>query len=178
MKELFRIVGLILIAVMGLSLTACGGDDDDGGSGSGGAANYTSEEIVEMLTRKWNVYGHAKAVVDDYVLFDSDYTGTIEFTKDQKAKAKSSVWNEDKLDEDYTNEITLANFIDDYHKYKIIRKNGSPYISFGFEDHIRDYKIVSLTKTSFKLVLNEDYQRVDINGNPYTNHLEITIISQ
>ena len=28
MKKTFRIIGLMLIAVMGFSLTACGGDDD------------------------------------------------------------------------------------------------------------------------------------------------------
>ena len=178
MKKTFRFVGLMLIVAMGVCLTACGGDDD--GGGSGGDINYTSDEIIEMLTGKWEVYGHAKCVSDkaEAPNFDIDYTGTIEFTKEQRAKAKSSVWYEEKIG-DFTAKITLGSFIDDYYKYKITRKNGVTYISFGSDHSPNDFKIVSLTKTSFKLVLNKDFQ-VDepmISG-AYTSHVEITVISQ
>ncbi len=166
---------------MGFNLTACGGDD----GGSDGSVNYTSEEIIKMLTGKWEVYGHAKGTssnTDIYENFEGDYTGTIEFTEGQKAKTYSSVISEVKgknLDGGYyTDKITLAYFISDYYKYKITRKNGATYIAFGPDINPNEYKIVSLTKTSFKLVLNKDFKYKEEPMGDFTIHVELTVISQ
>lgn len=183
MKKPFIIVGLMLIALISLSLTACG--DDDGSSGS---VNYTSDEIIEMLTGKWEVYGHAKVTSSDTQIcenLDGDYTGTVEFTKEQRAKAKSSVIGEESVSMDgqtYTEKVTLADFISDYYKYKITRKNGAVYITFGSDEYPYNYKIVSLTKTSFKLVCDDihHFKYIGIGGKEVSVdfHYEITIISQ
>jgi DNA polymerase-3 subunit beta len=115
---------------------------------------------------------------------DGDYTGTIEFLDTKKVKVNSSVIQEIKqTDTDgskYTVKITLRDFISDYYKYSIIRKNGAAYISFGTGDENRPnhYKIVSLTKNSFKLIRDDTWQMGDNQKNPYTAHFEITIISQ
>ena len=178
MKKTFRFVGLILISVLSYGLTSCGSDGDDDG-GSGGGVDYTSDEIVEMLTGKWEVYGHAKATsnIENPSDFDSDYTGSIEFGANQSVKAKSTVMKEVKEEGGYTYNITLGSILDSSYKYKITRKNGATYISFGSDNYPKDFKIVSLTKKSFKLVMNQDFEGWDMKQS-YTTHAEITIISQ
>ena len=189
-KTLFGSLVMLVVLMMPM-LTSCGGDDGD----SSGSVNYTSDEIVELLTGKWEVYGHVKMTssnTDIIENIDGDYTGTIEFLDTKKVKVNSSVIQEIKqTDTDgskYTVKITLRDFISDYYKYSIIRKNGAAYISFGTGDENRPnhYKIVSLTKNSFKLIRDETRQLGDnqenpytVNqGTPYTVHYEITIISQ
>ena len=183
MKKTCRIVGLMLIAVMGFGLTACG--DDDGGSG--GSVNYTSDEIIEILTGKWGVYGHIKVTSsnsDIIMKVDGDYTGTIEFTDKQKVIAKSS---EIDMSITYpeghtsTEKTTLASVFSSY-KYTITRKNGAVYISLGSGEEPNEYKIVSLTKTSFKLVKDEmrEGKILGVDNHIYSVnlHIEVTIISQ
>ena len=175
---------ILMLVVLTLPLlTSCGGDDGD----SSGSVNYTSDEIVELLTGKWEVYGHVKTTssnTDVIENIDGDYTGTIEFLDTKKVKVNSPVIQEIKqTDPDgskHTYKITLRDFISDYYKYSIIRKNGAAYISFGTGDEKwpNHYKIVSLTKNSFKLIRDDTWQMGDNQKNPYTVHFEITIISQ
>ena len=181
MKKSFRLVGLILIAVMSLGLTACGSDDD---GGSGGSVNYTSDEIIELLKGKWEVYGHVKRTssnTDIVENIDGDYTGDIEFKDGQKVRVNSSTIQMVKMKvgglyQDYP--LTLDFFIDESSKYKIIRKNGAAYISFKPDSKFPyDYKIVSLNKNSFKLVMDE-VKQAESDGVSYTLHYEITVISK
>ena len=163
-KTLFGSLVMLVVLMMPM-LTSCGDDGD-----SSESVNYTSDEIVELLTGKWEVYGHVKITssnTDIIENIDGDYTGTIEFLDTKKVKVNSPVIQEIKqTDTDgskYTVKLTLRDFISDYYKYSIIRKNGASYISFGTGDENRPnhYKIVSLTKNSFKLIRDDTWQMGD-----------------
>lgn len=150
---------MLMLAVLALPmLTACGGDDD-GGGGNGGA-NYTSEEIVELLTGKWAIYGHAKLTDIEGLLKEGDYTGTIEFKSDQKFTVTSSTLFEFEgisANGQVSNfPITLKDLLDNYRPYSVLKKNGKTYISFGDSTLPMTFQIQSITKSSFKLVLDEN----------------------
>ena len=173
MKSIKVVKVMILASFSVLLFGACSSDDNNGDD-----ILYTSNEIIEILTGKWNIYGHVRISGDTDRVVDSDYTGTLEFKADQKYSAKSSVISTMGINningETYTWDEDIYDYLGDasYHKYSIIRKSDKYYIEFGHST----FEIVSLTKKSFKLVLDEDRPWGSPEDMHYA-HYYITIIS-
>jgi len=54
MKNLFKVFGIIaLVAIIGFSFAACGGDDGDGGGGGGGGNGFTITDIPAEYNGKY-----------------------------------------------------------------------------------------------------------------------------
>ena len=141
-----------------------------------------------MLIGVWDVHGHVKITADDKNIMEninSDYTGTIEFTKSSDyyvtgpviQKYKGLDWNGNHQ----TFELKFSDLFNDFGlnkgEYTITRKNGNAYISFSYDKkYPTDYKIVSLTNKGFKLVRDDMWKKVD--DNLLTSlHFEVTVIS-
>ena len=141
-------------------MVACGDDDDNVGNG----ISYTESEIVEILTGKWGINGFVRISTDGGEKIEGDYTGTVEFTNDQKYIFKCSVIE--------GTQISLSSLIEgnNYQKYSVLRKNGNSYITFGSSSNYKSFQIVSINKNSFKLIEDEDM--------PSSLHYYITIISE
>lgn len=174
---------MIMLMFVALPLIVSCGDDDN-------ATDLTTEEIVNMLTGKWDIKGTVRVdyVYSDIVLegdytgtkdydlkWEGDYTGTIEFTenKDCYIHNSSKIYLRDKQGNIYReNGISLTSELSYFleEKYSILRKNGKTYIAFGKQS----FQIVSLNKNSFKLLEDED---IDY-GYGETVHYYITIISK
>lgn len=175
MKEL-RLLEVMLLSVFSIFMVeACSSDDDNGDD-----ISYTSNEIIEILTGKWEIYGHVRISGDTDRMVDSDYTGTIEFKSDQKYSANSSVIStteiqNNKSGKTYTINNDISDYLGDasYHKYSIIRKNDRYYIEFAHAT----FQIISLTKKSFKLIMDEDVAWGSLDDLHYA-HQYISIISK
>ena len=179
MKKPFIIVGLMLIALMSLSLTACGDDNDNNG-----ASNYTEAEIIELLTGKWEVYGDVKVTVyETDETFTDSYKGNIEFKADKSVKFKITDGTKQKYSytaidgQTYEYEYYIEEaFIDNYNKYTILKKSGKNYISFGSSSNSYAFEIVSLTKNTFVLRIDDDIFNSD-NKSKAAGHVYMTIVS-
>lgn len=173
MKKL-KIWSMMMLVAMALPMMmACGSDKDDEG---GSNVNYTTDEIVEMLTGKWGIYGHVKCTTsqENTSDFTGDYTGTIEFTSDRKFTLSTSKMPYKNHGETF--EITLENIIDSYGSYTILKKNGKNYIQLEHnKDNRFSFLIQSLTPNSFKLVEDEDITLEYYTGDHYENHEIITM---
>ena len=72
MKNAIKLFGIIaLVAVIGFSMTACGGDDDDGGGGGGGGKTPTTADLVGT----WE-YSNA---IGDFSSFTFSGTNSVKF---------------------------------------------------------------------------------------------------
>ena len=174
MKELRFLKVMLFTAFSIFMVEACSSDDDNGDD-----ISYTSNEIIEILTGKWEIYGHVRISGDTDRKVDSDYTGIIEFKADQKYNAKSSIISTTGINningETYTWDEDLYDYLGDasYHKYSIIRKNDRYYIEFAHAT----FQIMSLTKKSFKLIMDEDVAWGSLDD-PHYAHQYISIISK
>ena len=151
MKKSVLLSVLLVLGMLPL-LFACSSDDDNS------AAELTSDEIVQLLTGKWEINGELKiknqGTGDS---FEGSYNGTIEFKKDNKIDFR--VTKGDK----YTVELGGKTYsmyleediIDDYYGYSILKKNGKNYIAFGSKSHPYNFEIVSLKASVLRLVLNQ-----------------------
>ena len=171
MKQL-KILSLMMLVVMAMPMmVACGDDDGDNG---GNGFSYTEAEIVEILTGKWTIYGHCIITNTDGNKFEDDYTGTVEFTDAKKYIFESS--------DIFFEGENLGDIIggNNYHKYSILRENGKYYIVFDCGMYVyQHFQVVSLTKTTFKLVEDEDLFFYSSAGNKDRKaHYYITIVSE
>ena len=157
MKKL-KIWSIMMLIVMALPLmVACGGDDDGGGN-----VDYTAEEIVNILTGSWKIYGHVTTKVcyagfynfPDESMIDQDYTGSIQFTADQKVTAHGPTFFEGKY---YVNNGLESATEMKYavNLYSLLRGTYSIYKSGGQTfiviNHYH-FRIETLTKSSFRLI--------------------------
>lgn len=108
------LVTLTLSVVM-----ACSSDDDE----ISGAADYTSDEIVELLTGKWEISGEVRISEPIGGKSQTNYTGTIEFKANQKYNVSNTI-----LFEDGDTNLYLSDILNNYRPYVILRKNGKNYI--------------------------------------------------
>ena len=86
MKKRFFISMSMLVCLVLPIMVACSSDDDD-------EMSYTSDEIVEILNGKWGVSGDFRFIFKDgdkMMTKEGNYTGTIEFKKDQKYAVQST----------------------------------------------------------------------------------------
>ena len=184
MKKI-KLLSILMLAMMTLPMmVACGDDNDDNG-----ASDYTEAEIVELLTGKWEVYGEVKVNVyeTEGTILETDkitdnYKGTIEFKADKSVKFKitdatkqKASYTSDGQTHEYEYYIEDA-FIDDYYKYTILKKNGKNYISFGSSSNPYAFEIVSLTKTTFMLRLDDDIINSENKSKPL-GHVYMTMVS-
>ena len=145
------------------------GNDDD----NNGASNYSEAEIVELITGKWEVYGKFK--VTDYETkktITDNYKGTIEFTTNKSVKFKITDGTKQKIS---GIEYYIENaFISDNDKYTIMRKYDKNFISFGSSGNQFAFEIVSLTKTTFMLRLDEE---INDTKSKAIGHIYMTMVS-
>ena len=169
----------MLILMVSPMMVSCSSSDE-----SGNDISYTSEEIVQILTGKWEIHGHVTVSDGTNIKVDNDYTGTIEFKADQSYNAKSSVINtvpgvsvagSNKV---YYDDLDIQNYLSGTpYRYTILRKNSNIYLAFGSSNNPRStFQIVSLTKKSFKLVEEED-KVFEWGAETQYRHYYVTIIS-
>ena len=154
MKKRFFISMSMLVCLVLPIMVACSSDDDD-------EISYTADEIVEILSGEWEIHGDYRFILkngDKMMTKEGNYTGTIEFKKDQKYAVQSTPFFE--YEQTYygksvTTLFTLDSFLNGS-TYSLPKKGGEYYISWeGMRDRYdMTFKIVSLTKKSFKLVLD------------------------
>ena len=177
MKKL-KIWSMMMLVAMALPMmVACGSDKDDEG---GSNVNYTTDEIVEMLNGKWAISGHVKCTSNqkDISDFTGDYTGTIEFTSDQRFTLSSSKMPY-KIQGDVV-DLPLENILVNKGTYTILKKNGKNYVQLKDYSLSFNFLIQSLSKNSFKLVEDEDITFDYYTGDHYednTMHYYITMYS-
>ena len=178
-----QIWSMMMLVVMALPIMVACGDDNDN-INNNGAPDYTEAEIIELLTGKWEVYGELVATAyETNETFTDNYKGTIEFKTnksvefkitDATKKKKYSIKYEGQtyeLESYYEEE-----FVDDYYKYTILKKNGKNYISFGSSSISYAFEIVSLTKTTFMLRLDDEIINKDNKSKPL-GHVYMTMVS-
>ena len=157
-KIMFWSIMMLMVVILPM-MVACSSDSDDNGS----SIDLTAEEIKEILTGKWEVYGEYNWTITHPNHYPQEktgkYEGTIHFYKNKDIK---------------TNGIpVIAGSLNDY--YNIKKKNGKNYLLFIDRNReIREYEIVSLTKTTFRLVCNED---INDKKDGVIGHVYMTMIS-
>lgn len=172
----------MLILMVSPMMVSCSSNDE-----SGNDISYTSEEIVQILTGKWEIHGHVTISDGTNIKVDNDYTGTIEFKADQSYSAKSTVINTAPAISPSVEGSDKVVYYDDYdiqsylsgtpYRYTILRKNSNYYLAFGSSNHPGStFQIVSLTKKSFKLVEEED-KVFEWGAETQYRHYYVTIIS-
>lgn len=178
MKKI-KIWSMILLTVMMLPImVACTSDDDGEG---GGIISYTEAEIVEMLKGQWAIKGEISIENPIGGKNKADYSGTITFSVKNDRHFVSDL-SPVTLFKDDQKKVALKRLIvvgstsssDDY---KILRKESKTYIRFrsyyGNGGYVT-FQILSLSKNSFKLVLDEI-----INDDEWNlGHVHMTMISQ
>ena len=154
MKKRFFISMSMLVCFVLPLMVACSSDDDD-------EMSYTSDEIVEILNGKWSINGEFRFILKDgdkIVTKEGNYTGTIEFKKDQKYAVQSTPLYEYESTINGKNRTSIIKLDDLLYgsTYSLLKKGGEYYISLGImkEPYDMTFKIVSLTKKSFNLVLD------------------------
>ena len=171
---------MMMLVVMALpTIVACSSDDDNNDT-----SNYTEAEIVELLTGKWEIYGEVKVThYETQTTITDNYKGTIELKNNKsvyfritdatKQKASYTEYNGKTYEYEYYIEDVL---IHDNYKYTILKKNGKNYIFFGGTSNPYPFEIVSLTKTTFLLRLDEEV--IDKRNNTKSlGHLYMTMVS-
>ena len=150
---------LLFVVITMLSCVACSSDDEK--------IEYTSDEIIDMLEGSWVIGGDLSIISNssEVANLSDSYKGTITFER-----GTSRINSYIKITETNTD-------VDDYHYKpegmfisqsgfkgccKILKKEGKPYIQFGSDGsyYLGLFEIVSLSKTSFKMVLDEDYENL------------------
>lgn len=177
----FKIWGIMMLMVIGIPMmSGCGGDDSDGGSGNdGSAAAYTEEEIIDLLQGTWSVGGDLSITfADSEESVSSDYSGTLQFSQ------KTSKYYKFKIDsstEDFV-KYFISSFIPDYSEksYLLLKKSGKYYVAFGKYNYNseRTFEIVSISKTTFKMVMDADTELYDAINKGYKVHCHMTLVSK
>jgi ABC-type multidrug transport system fused ATPase/permease subunit len=109
--------------------------------------------------------------------------GNIEFKADKSVKFKITDGTKQKYSytaidgQTYEYEYYIEEaFIDNYNKYTILKKSGKNYISFGSSSNSYAFEIVSLTKNTFVLRIDDDIFNYD-NKSKAAGHVYMTIVS-
>ena len=152
-----KILSFMLLAMVFVmpAFVSCSSDDDEG------ALNYTSEEIVEMLTGKWAIKG--KFIINSVEgnKKQGEYSGEISFSKSDKgiwvSKYRCKTINVDDLE---FNLIKYSSSYDSYSKYEVMRKDSKLYLSLPGNSRYLNFQIISISKTSFKLILDEPSEEI------------------
>lgn len=163
---------MMLVFAMPL-MTACGSDDNENNGSS-----YTSDEIVELLTGKWEIAGDIMVTeIETGKRLGGTYTGNIEF-KDKKKISRSIKANTEieelKFNKSYPlHDIIYYTILSDHNPYTILKKDGKSFIAFNKDYVYYNFEIESLTKNTFKMKLNDDLK---IDGKSY--HITMTMVSK
>lgn len=172
---------IILIAMIALPMLVACSSDDDGNDGS--AAAYTEEEIMSILKGAWDVSGNLTITYNSAQfgedIFD-EYEGYIEFDPFNKnSRAYFFKVNNGKVIIETTNysyhpeRIFIYESMAKGNGYKLIRKSEKYFINFTKTEPY-DFEIQSLTKKSFRMVLDEDlYENGKVIG-----HVRMTLNSK
>ena len=177
MKRL-KFWSILMLAVMLMPVTvSCSSSDDNKSS------EYTSDEIVKLLTGKWVITGDVIITqTETGKKMEGDYDGTIEFKESQSFNRSitANCTHNDFPVEGYSDDELLQKyvlyFLDNYKKYTITKKNGKNYISFKGSINC-DFEIINLEKTSMRLILDDNISS-NYDDNIKTAHIYMTIISQ
>ena len=163
---------MMLVAVALPMMVACGGDDDNNNNGS----SYSSDEIVELLTGKWDIAGDFRiSDPENKQQISGTYTGNIEFNANQKFTRSIKI-TVDRNDTEATEEnvkYLVEEFIDNYYAYQILKKSGKNYICF---DKNYNFEIRSLNKTTFYFEMDQDL--MSYSGEKVTGHVYMTMVSK
>ena len=181
---------MMLVALALPMMVACGGDDDNGGGGSndGSAATYTEQEVMDILKGQWEVYGHL-SLESTKINFSGDYKANLKFDPNNANVKKYlfKILEGDKYHlesgEDYYLEYSFIGYGGSNYdqKYSLIKKDGKYYIEFNLFDSSTHFyfEIQSLTKTSFRMLLDEDYEGTDSQTKEKIRyHVRMTLISK
>lgn len=179
-RVLYLSIKMLLLMMLPL-MVACGSDDDNGNDGT--AAAYTEEEIMSILKGGWDVSGNL-TVTYNSTEFGEDiydnYEAYIEFDPfnsnarayffevkkgDVIIKASGYSYHPERL---YVYESMAKG-----NGYKFLRKNEKCYINFTKTEPY-NFEIQSLTKKSFRLVLDEDINE----GGKVIGHVHMTLNSK
>ena len=169
MKKVYSTILMLTITIGVLNLCSCGGNDD------GGGVSYTESEIVELLTGTWGVSGELKYTEGDKRM-EGTYTGSLEFRSNLHYYpslncncTRNDFHSEGQNDNNEMKNIIYRS-IPAYPVYSILKKDGKIYIVFSNYS----FEIVSLTKNTFKFVLDQD---IEYNGKIYS-HVYMTVVSK
>ena len=165
---------MMLVAMTLPMMVACGGDDDNNNNNG---STYSSDEIVELLTGKWDIAG-------DFIISDTEnkqlmsgtYTGNIEFNANQKFTRSIKVTvdgNESEATEEDVRKYLTSVFINNYYPYQILKKGGKNYICF---DKTYNFEIRSLNKTTFYFEMDQDL--MSYSGEKVEGHIYMTMVSK
>ena len=151
-------------------MVACSDDEEE-------QIDYTSSEIIDILLGGWDVHGSLKITSNDknFETVTDNFKGTIEF-KQSSSGYLSYMFRITENDLDNKPEGRFISHNSQKGCYKIAKKEGNPYVHFGSDGDYYNtglFKIVSLTKSKFKMVLDEDYK--DYDG--IEKHVYMTLIS-
>ena len=163
----------MLLVVMALPImVACNNGDDSE------ELSYTEAEVVEILTGQWEVYGELNAYANETgESFSDNYKGIIEFKANQSLNFKvtegqmmSYSDRHGSTYEYYPEESIIRK------KYSLMKKEGKYYITFGSTYEPYTFEILSLTKTSFKMRMDDDIYDDDTDRNAL-GHIYMTLNS-
>ena len=187
---------LMLILMTMPSMVACGGDDDDignsssnGGSGNDGtAAAYTEDEVMDILKGEWEVYGSISETYNNQEYqkynFSGEYKGKIKFEPKYK-KYVFTILEGDKYDPEssgnpyYPENFYIRKNYNDQEYFSLLKKEGKYYIAFDYYRYQYYFEIQSLTKTSFRMLLDKDFEGTDTQTKEkITGHVRMSLISK
>ena len=165
---------MMLVAMTLPMMVACGGDDDNNNNGS----SYSSDEIVELLTGKWDIAGDFRiSGPENKQQISGTYTGNIEFNANQKFTRSIKVTVDENVfettEEDVRKYLTDT-FIRNYYAYQILKKGGKNYICF---DKKYNFEIRSLNKTTFYFEMDQDLMSYS-SAEKVEGHVYMTMVSK
>ena len=171
---------MMLVAMAMPMMVACGGDDSNGNdSNDGTAANYTEQEVMDILKGEWDVSGYLNVTYNDEEYQKNNYSGeyTAKLIFDPSNNNKKSYYY--KIDKS----LEAANYVSSilgtsgvYYQYSLIKKNSKYY--FYRSNYHDEFEIQSLSKTSFRMVLDQDKYFLSDNNTKHTYHVRMTISSK
>jgi hypothetical protein len=177
MKKL-KFWSMLLLAVMVLPLTVACSDDDEEEE----EIDYTSSEIVDLLLGGWDVHGSLKVTSNDknFETVSDNFKGTIEFKKSSNGY-QSFNFTITENDLDIKPEGRFIWLSSPKGCFMITKRQGHPYVHFGCDGDYDDaglFKIVSLSKSKFKMVLDVDYYDYYNLYDKIERHAYMTLISE
>ena len=168
MKKEKNIWAILMMVLISAGFISCGSDDEEGNN-----ISYTETEIVELLSGKWEIAGVIN-ISSEFGESVRDYTGTIEFKNNNRCIITGSyIYEVDGREQ----EMSLHSLFPS-NSYSVLRKGGKSYIGFGTNNSgIKNFQIVSLNKTSFKLVYDETIKSKTSTSETIDVHYYITMYS-
>ena len=187
-KYYFSLLSVFFVTALCVGFTSCG-SDDDGDSNDGTAASYTEQEIMDILKGEWEVSGNLSITFNkeenQKYNFSGEYTAQLTFDpKDKNTKTyKFEILEGDKMsvsdyDSDFYPEeafISIYTGSYNYKPYKLVKKNGNYYVVFR-DDYY--FEIQSITKTSFRMVLDQDIENTLSGNKEVIGHAHMTLYSK